>query len=98
MILTGRGGIDGIRRHIQVVFTALSNAEHRLEDMILEGSTVVARWTLAGTHTCDFLGMPPTHARIETSDIDLYRLEGSKISEHWHEIDMLKLMAELKAK
>ena len=36
---------------------------------------------MAGTHAGDFLGMPPTHARIETSGIEIYRLEGWKISE-----------------
>ena len=49
MILNGRDGIDGIRRHIQVVFTALSNAEHRLEDMIFEGLWRGGPW-LERTH------------------------------------------------
>jgi len=51
-------GIEGVRRHIQLFFTAFSDAEYRLEDIVAEGNKVVARWSLSGMHTGDFLGMP----------------------------------------
>lgn len=88
-------GIEGVRRHIQLFFTAFSDTEYRLEGIVAEGNKVAARWALSGTHTGDFLGMPPTGSRIETSGIDIYSLQEGKIKEHWHEMDMLRLMTEL---
>ncbi|OFX15561.1 hypothetical protein A3K71_01485 [archaeon RBG_16_50_20] len=88
-------GIEGVRRHIQLFFTVFSDTEYRLEDIVAEGNKVVARWTLSGMHSGDFLGMPPTGTRIETSGIDIYYLQEGKIKEHWHEMDMLRLMTEL---
>jgi len=88
-------GLEGVRHHIETFFTAFSNTRYELEDTIAEGSRVVARWTLTGRHTGAFIGVAPTGKDIKTSGIDIYYLETGKIKEHWHEIDMLSLIAQL---
>lgn len=88
-------GLEGVRHHIETFFTAFSNIRYELEDIIAEGSKVVARWTLGRRHTGAFIGLAPTGKEIKTSGIDIYYLENGRIKEHWHEIDMLSLMAQL---
>jgi steroid delta-isomerase-like uncharacterized protein len=88
-------GLAGVRHHIETFFTAFSNTRYELEDTIAEGSKVVARWTMTGKHTGAFVGVAPTGKDIRTFGIDIYYLENGKIIEHWHEMDMVSLMAQL---
>jgi steroid delta-isomerase-like uncharacterized protein len=54
-----------------------------VEKVIAEGDTVAARVTMRGTHRGEFQGIPPTGKRVEVRAIDMFRIEGGKIVEHW---------------
>lgn len=88
-------GLKGVRQHIELFFSAFSNTRYRLNDTITEGDKIVARWTLTGKHTGPFMDLAPTGREIETSGIDIYALDNGRITEHWHEIDMFRLVTEL---
>ena len=81
------------------VFTMYRNAfpDFRLsvEDLIAEDDRVVARWVTQGTHQGELMGIPPTGKPVTVTGIDVFRIAGGKIAEHWAEFDMLGLMQQL---
>jgi predicted ester cyclase len=63
--------------------------------MVAEGDRVVKRFTLRGTHTGDFNGIPPTGKQITFEGIDILQLADGKISEIWIAYDMLGVLQQL---
>jgi steroid delta-isomerase-like uncharacterized protein len=84
---------------MQVVFTMLRRAfpdwHETVEDLIAEGDRVVFRVTGRGTHQGEFYGIPPTGKRVSMSGIDIVRLDGQRIAEHWAIFDQFGLMQQL---
>lgn len=66
-----------------------------IEDMLADGDRVVTRQTFAGTHRGEWLGVPPTGRVVSWAVIDIVRLEGGRLEEHWGVADMLGLRARL---
>ena len=60
------------RRKVREAFPDL---HFEIEEMIAEGDTVVARWTLTGTHTGPFLGVAPTGRKIRVGGMSMDHLE-----------------------
>lgn len=54
------------------------------EDAILSGGDRVAiQWTMTGTHTGDFYGLPPTDREFTVSGMDVLRVEDGLFVEQW---------------
>jgi predicted ester cyclase len=66
-----------------------------VEDLVAENDRVVVRWTNSGTHIGEFVGIPPTGRTFTIAGIDIYRLDGAKLAEHWHVIDQLSMLGQL---
>lgn len=64
---------------------------------IAEGDYVATGgWpSVVGTHTGEWLGMPPTGKHIEMRVMDFYRLSGGKIVENWVPIDILHILKQM---
>jgi predicted ester cyclase len=54
-----------------------------VEDVMAEGDQVAARVVMRGTHRGEFQGIAPTGKRVEVRAIDMFRISGSKLVEHW---------------
>src|SRR5579859_8126391 len=52
-----------------------------LEDMVVEGDKVAARFTMRGTHQGNFMGVPPTGKKIAVPAMNFYRLSNGQIVE-----------------
>jgi predicted ester cyclase len=89
------GGIEGQKQLIGMYLTALPDLHFRVEDMIAEGDKVVARVTASGTHQGVFWGIPPTGKHAAFTAIDITRIAGGKLVEHWLEMDTLGLLQQL---
>ena len=84
--------------HIQydtMVFSAFSDIQYTLNDLLAEGDKVVARFTARGTHTGMFQGIPPTGKAGTVSGIAIYRVSGGKVVEQWIEYDQLGVLQQL---
>jgi steroid delta-isomerase-like uncharacterized protein len=68
-----------------------------VEDSVAAGDKVAARVTFRGTHRGEFQGIPPTGQQVTFSSIELNRMEGDKLAEHWVELDLLGLLQQLGA-
>ena len=66
-----------------------------LEDLVVEGDKIVARWTCSGTHHGVFRGMAPTGKRVTFTGMTLYRIAQGKIVEQWTVEDGISLYQQL---
>jgi predicted ester cyclase len=58
-----------------------------VEDMMAEGDRVACRVLMRGTHLGEFQGIAPTGKRVEVGAMDMFRISGGKIVEHWGHAD-----------
>ena len=94
-MLPGQGtGLAGLRDRVNMFITGI-DPHFTIEDVVAEGDKVVVRWTNSGTHSGDFLGIPPTGKSFNIAGIDIYRLEEGKLAEHWHVVDQLTMLQQL---
>jgi predicted ester cyclase len=68
-----------------------------LEELICEGSSIAARFTMRGTHEGSFLGVPATGNKIAVQALNIYRLSGGRIIEEYGQPDLLGLMGQIGA-
>ncbi len=90
-------GLEGQRWFFETFYKAFPDTTCRLVRLVGEGDLVVDHWTASGTHTGEFLGMPPTGKRFTLTGSDMTRIENGKIAEIWHYEDMLSLLQQLGA-
>ena len=89
------GGIEATKQFFTMLFTAFSDFEATLEDIIAEGDRVVIRMTGRGTHTGEFMGVQPTGKQVAWRFITIYRIADGKLAEVWSEADQLGMMQQL---
>ena len=90
----GPAGAKAMAAGFRAAFADLRLVE---EDYVVGGAQVVYRWRVRGTHRGAFAGVPPTGRAVEFSGIEIVRLAGGRIVEHWDEIDALGLLRQLGA-
>ena len=54
-----------------------------VEEILAEGDMVAARVAFRGTHRGEFQGVPPTGEEVAFSCIEVNRVVGGKVEEHW---------------
>ena len=88
-------GIEGAKTAHQIMLTGFPDYQTLIEDLIAEDDKVVARIRMTGTHTGNFMGIPPTGKQIEFTGIYIARIANGKIVEHWGEEDGVGLLTQL---
>ncbi len=90
-------GPEGERRPVATYLAAFPDLHFTIEDLVAEGDTVVARFTVRGTHRGELLGIAPTGTRVALAAMELYRLADGKVAEQWVMMDALGLLQQLGA-
>jgi steroid delta-isomerase-like uncharacterized protein len=88
-------GPEGFREYIGAVRAGMPDTHVDVHDLVAEGDTVVAFWTLHGTHTATLLGIPPLGNRIALDALELVRLRDGKLVEIRLTMDTIGLMRQL---
>jgi predicted ester cyclase len=88
-------GPDGIKQLLGMLRTAFPDWNETIEDLLGEGDKVVFRVIGTGTHKGDWMGIPPTGNKVTVKGIDIVRIEGDKLVEHWANFDALGMMQQL---
>ena len=88
-------GIEGAKVAHQIMLAGFPDYQTVIDDLIAEGDKVVARITMAGTHTGSFMGIPPTGKFISFTGMYIARIANGKIVEHWGEEDGVSLLQQL---
>ena len=85
-------------KHVVTMFSkAFPDLQHTVDEIVAEGNTVAARWTVSGTHRGDFQGIPPTDKSVQLSGTTVHHLADGRIAETWLVFDTLELLQQLGA-
>ena len=88
-------GIEGAKMAHQIMLTGFPDYQTVIDDLFAEGDKVVARITMSGTHTGNFMGIPATGKHVEFTGIYIARIANGKIVEHWGEEDGVSLLMQI---
>ena len=88
-------GPDGVRREVTAWRSAFPDLRFTLDDLLVEGDKVMARWTCRGTHHGVFRGIAPTGKSVTFTGMTLYRITQGKIVEQWTVEDGVSLYYQL---
>lgn len=92
---------DGIKRATAQQRAAGSDLKEVLEDLVVEGNTVVERYTMRFTHTMELTGptgpIPPTGTVVTIPGIAIFRVRDGQVVERWANLDMLGAFQQLGA-
>jgi len=90
-------GLEAWRKFTAPFVEAFPDLRLTVEDILSEGDKVAARVAFHGTHRGEFQGIAPTVKEVAFSSIEVNRVVGGKVEEHWVELDLLGLMQQLGA-
>ncbi len=87
----------GMRIGVAELRAAFPDLWVSVEDVVAAGDRVVHRFTLVGTQTGPFLGLPPTGRPVRATGIALDRVADGKLAERWVVLDAIGLLRQLGA-
>ena len=88
-------GREGFKQQWRKWREAFPDIHFAIEEIVAEGDTVVARWTLTGTQTGPFLSIPPTGRRVRVGGMSLDHLENGVLVSGFDGWDNLGLRQQL---
>ncbi|MBK7543618.1 MAG: ester cyclase [Candidatus Competibacteraceae bacterium] len=88
-------GLEAFKTWIATIHGAFPDIRYQIEAMHAEGDRVATRYTVRGTHTGDFRGLPPTGRSFNLSGHLIHRVADGKKTEGWGIWDTLGLMIQL---
>jgi steroid delta-isomerase-like uncharacterized protein len=88
-------GAEGAKQIFRMIRGGFPDHDAVLHHMIAEGDLVATYKSFTGTHSGEFMGIPPTGRRATIRVMDFVRYEDGKVIEHWNVIDQLGLMQQL---
>ena len=88
-------GLEANKEFNVTLFQGFPDIKQTIQDIITEKDKVVYRSTMEGTHTGEFLGIPPTGKSARINDFTLLRISNDRIVEWWYECNLLELMKQL---
>jgi steroid delta-isomerase-like uncharacterized protein len=88
-------GLKGVKQFMSKFYKAFPDNHMTIDDMIGEGDKVVVRYTFTGTHTGEYMGIPPTNKKIKMWALEIDRIAGGKFVEGWLRFDTIGLMQQL---
>jgi steroid delta-isomerase-like uncharacterized protein len=90
-------GLLGLKDTISFYKEIFPDSQVDLQHIIAEGDLVATHWTVTGTHQGEFFGVPATGRQITAEGMNLYRLDGGRITDVWTQFDGLGVMEQLGA-
>jgi len=92
-------GRDGFRQWVSGFLQAMPDWHGTLDQLLADGDTVVARWTVRGTQTGEWRtatgAIPPTGKALAVPGIHIARFVDGKLVELWHSQDRLGMFQQL---
>jgi steroid delta-isomerase-like uncharacterized protein len=84
--------------HLTKMLRSVFSGYHiEIDDLVALPGKGVIRWTMAGVHTGEFMGIPATEKQVRVTGVTFYCIPGNRIEEGWYTVDMLGLLHQLGA-
>jgi predicted ester cyclase len=90
-----QGNLEEIKHFTGTFLAAFPDLHSTIEDIFAVGDKVAFRFSSIGTQQGTFMEIPPTGKQVTFRSIDIVRIAGGKIVEHWHETDALGVLVQL---
>jgi predicted ester cyclase len=87
---------ESLKATTQGMRNTLDEIRFEIDDLIAEGDRVAARLTAGARQIGPFMGIEPAGKSYEIGEIHIFRLRDGQIVEHWHQMDAMALMTQLK--
>ena len=85
-------------KEVVAMFSAsFPDLKHTVDEMIAEGDTVAARWTVHGTHRGEFQGIPASGKHVTLSGNTVHHLKDGRLRETWLSFDSMELLQQIGA-
>ena len=85
----------GVRNLYTYLREAFPDFHAEIHWQLVDGDRVTTFKTYHGTHEGEFLGIAPTHRKIQFETVDVMRVQNGKITEHWGVANLLSLMQQI---
>jgi steroid delta-isomerase-like uncharacterized protein len=90
-------GKEGVIFFVNALRGAFSDIRATVGQSLESGDLAAAQVTIAGKHTGEWMGVPPSDKSFEIEAIDIIRVEDGKCAEHWGVTDNMSLMVQIGA-
>ena len=90
-------GLGSVKQFYYAFWRLFPDAQVLIQDLIGEGDTLVARYTITGTMHEIFMGVPATGQRIELPGISILHFRNGQCFERWTCSDSLVLFNQIGA-
>jgi predicted SnoaL-like aldol condensation-catalyzing enzyme len=87
-------GRDGLKAAFEI-FWRSTPGTHEVLDQVAEGDLVVTRIRAQGRFAEDMGPIPATGGELDVTATSVYRVTDGMLTEHWGEVDSLKMMQQL---
>ncbi|MGE5655478.1 MAG: ester cyclase [Actinomycetota bacterium] len=68
-----------------------------IDDLIEENDKVVFRGHFTATHLGEFVGIPPTGAKVEFEALEIFKIENQQITESWGYWPLSDILSQIQA-
>ena len=87
---------DGVKQFFTAYVGAFPDLRFTTDEILSSGDKGVARVTITGTNTGDFMGMPATGKAVNVGAIDIIQFgEDGLATAHWGIVDVMTMMQQL---
>jgi len=87
--------LAGHQQFAAMFYAAFPDIHHVIEETVAEPDRVAVRFTLHGTHTGDFMGLPATGRTVAVPAIAILRVAAGKVTELHAVFDQAGMMRQL---
>jgi steroid delta-isomerase-like uncharacterized protein len=88
-------GVAAFLDYQATIRRAFPDFHNRIDELIGEGSKVVARLTYSGTHQGELFGHPPSRRRVSYAGVGMFECRDGKIAKVWVLGDLHGLLVQI---
>jgi len=86
---------EGFKQFVRTFRDAFPDVRFRLDEIIVARDASAVRWTAAGTHRGELLGVAPSGRVVSVTGITVFRFDGERQRELWVNWDVYGMMKQL---
>ena len=90
-------GPDAYKRQVSRFIAGIPDLRLTIEDIVGEKEKLAVAWTISGTHTGEFMGIPATNKKVYVEGITINHIVDGKIMDSYISWDTFGMMQQLGA-